>query len=123
MKGPRPRLLGVDRMQSVDMEVSGSRVTIDFTRTGLNVETLMERAQEVLPLLHALLSADDTWIKLTGGDLAARERGFLAMNMICQAATQSATKRAELLRTIADGSQSISDHGFPEFEDGQSLDV
>lgn len=113
----------MDRMQSVDMEVSGSRVTIDFTRTGLNVETLMERAQQVLPLLHALLSADDTWTKLTGGDLAARERGFLAMNMICQAATQSATKRAELLRTIADGSQSISDHGFPEFEDGQSLDV
>lgn len=34
-------------MQNVDMEVSGSRATIDFARTGLNVETLMERAQEV----------------------------------------------------------------------------
>ena len=110
-------------MQNVDMEVCGSRVTIDFARTGLNVETLMDRAQEVLPLLHALLSADDTWLKLAGDDLAARERGCLAMNMMCQGATQSATKRAELLRAIADGSESISDHGFPEFEDGQSLDV
>ena len=110
-------------MQNVDMEVSGSRVIIDFTRTGMNMETLMERVQEVLPLLYALLSADDTWLKLAGDDLVARERGCLAMNMMCQGATQSATKRAELLREIAGGSKSISDHGFPEFEEGQSLYV
>lgn len=105
------------------MEVAGSRVVIDFARTGLNVETLMDRAQEVLPLLYALMLADDTWLKLTGDDLAARERGCLAMNMICQGATQSATNCAELLMAIADGSETIADHGFPEFEDGQSLDV
>jgi hypothetical protein len=110
-------------MQNVDMEVAGSRVTIDFTRTRLNVETRMDRAQEVLPLTYALLSADDTWLKLTGDDLAARAHGCLAMNMICEGATQSATKRAELLMAIADGSEAIADHGFPEFEDGHSLDV
>ena len=110
-------------MQNVDMEVSGSRVIIDFSRTGLSVETLMSRAQEVLPLLYALLSADDIWFKLEGDDLAARERGCLAMNMMCQSAMHSATKRAELLRVIADGSRSVRDQGFPEFEDGHSLDV
>jgi len=110
-------------MQNVDLEVAGSRVTIDFARTGLSVETLGDRAREVLPLLHALIAADDTWLKLTGDNLAARERGCLAMNMMCQGATLSATKRAELLRAIADGSESIADHGFPEFEGRQSLDV
>lgn len=110
-------------MEDVDIEVAGSRVTIDFARAGLNMETLGERAREVLPLLKALLSADDAWLSLSGEELSARERGCLAMNMMCQGATQSATKRAELLQAIADGRESIADHGFPEFEGGQSLDV
>lgn len=110
-------------MKDVDVEVAGSRLAIDFGRTGLNVETLEERVQQVLPLLHALLSADDAWLKLSGEDLASRARGCMAINMKCQAATQLATKRAELLLAIADGSESIADYGFPEFEGGQSLDV
>ena len=110
-------------MKDVDLEVAGSRVAIDFGRTGLNTETLEQRAREILPLLLAMVSADDAWLRLTGRELTARERGCLAMNMMCQSATQSATKRAELLQAIADGSESIADHGFPEFADGQFLNV
>lgn len=54
MRVPLWILRGWD-MKDVDIEVGGSRVIIDFGRTGLNTESLAERAKEVLPLLHALL--------------------------------------------------------------------
>ncbi|PKQ10556.1 MAG: hypothetical protein CVT70_19005 [Alphaproteobacteria bacterium HGW-Alphaproteobacteria-1] len=110
-------------MRDIDMEVTDARVIIDFARTGLTTETLVARVREVLPLLCALLSADDAFFKLSEDELAVRERGYLAINMMCQGATQKATSWAELLQAIADGSESIADHGFPEFEGGQSLDV
>lgn len=110
-------------MQDIDVNVTGSRVAIDFARTDLNTETLSDRLHEVLPLLYALLSADDAWFKLTDTERALRDRGILATNMICQGATQNAIQWAELLNSIVDGSESIANHGFPEFESGRSIDV
>jgi hypothetical protein len=110
-------------MRDIELKVNGARVTIDFTHANLSTETLLERAEEILPLLSSLIEADDACLKLTSGDLANRLRGCLAMNMMCQHATQKAIEQAILLRKIADGSEAIADHGFPEFSDGQSLDV
>ena len=67
------------------------------------------------PLLLSLVSADDTWLKLTEEEQISRERAYQAMNMMCQAATLIAADRGVLLKSISDGKESIADHGFPEF--------
>ncbi|OOY04578.1 hypothetical protein BMI87_10165 [Thioclava sp. F28-4] len=110
-------------VKKVDLEVTGSRLVIDFKRTDLSTETLLERAEEVLPLLIALISADDTLCRLTDEEFAERDRAWQAMDLMCQAATQSATRRAELLEAIASGKESIAAHGFPEFSGEKSVDV
>ncbi len=102
-------------MQELSIKVVGSCVTIDFSDTHLNTETLADRAREVAPLLLSLVSADDTWLKLTEEEQNSRERAYQAMNMMCQAATLNAANRGELLKSISDGKESIADHGFPEF--------
>lgn len=106
-------------MLDVDIEVTGSCITIDFGRTGLHIATLKHRAEEVLPLLFSLVSADDTWLNLSEEEQLSRTRAWLAMDMMCQAATLNATRGAELLGSIAGGEESIADHGFPEFASGQ----
>lgn len=106
-------------MKDVHVEVTGARVTIDFAHACLNTDTLSVRVREVLPLLKALLSADDAWLKLSSVGLETRQRACLAMDMMCQAATQSATNRAKLLEAVANGSESIANQGFPEFDPEQ----
>lgn len=110
-------------MQGIVTSHEGSRVTIDFGSSGLNCETLRERVDEVVPLLHALLYADGVLSELPTEDLSERMIGYLAMDMVCQAAIQRAIAQAAVLREIADGSASIADHGFPEFEGGMPTDV
>jgi hypothetical protein len=97
--------------------VSGSQITIDFANTSLDLKTLLERTEEMLPLLHALISADEAWFKLNNNEKVLRGRGYVTMNMLCQSATQIATEKAKLLKAIADGSELIEDHGFPEYDD------
>lgn len=110
-------------MRGVAVEVVGSRVVLDFSGTDLCVETLTERTHEILPLLYALMLADSCWLKLSDDELDTRGRGCAAINMMCQQATINATKMADLLRAIADGSETIADHGFPEFGGVSALDV
>lgn len=110
-------------MQGVSTSVQGACLTIDFSGSGLNLETLQERASEVLPLLHALLSADTVLSRLDVDTLEKRGRGFLAIDMMCQGAIHEACGQAELLMDIATGTASVAHHGFPEFADGRSLDV
>lgn len=110
-------------MEDVYVEVAGTRVTIDFASLCLNTETLTERVSEILPLLKALIYADDAWLNLSGVELATRERACIAMDMMCQEATQSATNRAKLLEAVANGSESIANHGFRDLDFGQDLSV
>jgi hypothetical protein len=104
-------------MQDIDININGTRVTIDFSHSGLSASTLDERLADVIPLLCALLSADDTWIELNADEVASRNRGCIAINMLCQASINNAKKYAELLQKIANGRELISNHGFPEFSD------
>jgi hypothetical protein len=104
-------------IQGVSIMVAGSQITLDFTATCLNLKTLLERTEEILPLLHALVSADDTWFDLTNSEILLRGRAYVTMNMLCQSAMQIATQKARLLKSIADGSEKIADHGFPEFDE------
>lgn len=110
-------------MQDIDLKVTGATVTIDFGRAAINVETLEERTHEVLSLLSNLLLADSVWQNLTDSEREGRLNAWAAMGMMVQSDLQTANKRAKLLVAIADGSESISNHGFPEFQDGQLLDV
>lgn len=110
-------------MQDINIEVAEDRVIIHLGEAGLNNQSIVQRVDEILPLLRALLSADDAFVKLSEEEFFERDRGCMAVNMRCQFSIQEATRQAELLKAIADGSESISDHGFPEFEGDQTLDV
>jgi hypothetical protein len=109
-------------MPDVDLEVSGKRVVIDFRRLAPGSEALAERVRDVLPVLIALVSADSAWRSLTEEERRLRANARSAIDMKTQATLLFAQAQAELLVAIIDGSESIADHGFPEFLDGQSQD-
>lgn len=110
-------------MQEINIEVAEDRLVIHLGQIGLNNKSLMQRVDEVLPLLRALVSADHASEKLSEEEFFERGRGCMAISMRCQFLIQEATRQAELLRKIADGSETISDHGFPEFDGGPIIDV
>lgn len=110
-------------MKNTILVATDGCVTIDFRDAEINESTLTQRTEEVLPLLHALILADQNFQKLSERDYSERGRAYMAMNMLCQFTVQKAIKQADLLRAIVDGSESISDHGFPEFDGDRVIDV
>lgn len=110
-------------MQDVDLKVIGPRVTLDFGRTKLNSNSLEERSRELLPLLFSLVSADSAWANRSVDEQDRYHQAYNAQNMVYQAALYATMQRAGLLIAIADGSESIADHGFPEFQENREFDV
>lgn len=104
------------------LEVTGMRVVIDLGHLATDSEAFFERVQDVLPILVALVSADGAWQGLTHEDRHRRAPASMAMEMKSQAALLAAKVQAELQVAIIEGRQFIADHGFPEFQDGRSLD-
>jgi hypothetical protein len=113
----------VTDMEDIRFEVDGPRLIVDFSQTGLSLETVEDRARDVFPLLAALLAADGVWQNLTASDQQERLRGYAAMNMVCQARIIAAVRQAELLAAITAGDASIADHGFPEFQNGDETAI
>ncbi|PZQ96113.1 MAG: hypothetical protein DI533_16870 [Cereibacter sphaeroides] len=110
-------------MHDIDIEISSYRLTLDFSRTGLSVVSLADRANEVLPLLYALVLADDAKSSLSDEQFADRQTGCMAMDLMCQAAIRGATGRAAMLLAVTEGTASISELGFPEFEGDAPIEV
>lgn len=110
-------------MHDIDIDVTNSHVTIDFSRTGIKTDTLAERTQEIIPVLRAFLAANDAWLSLTDDDLAIRGRGCMAVNIMYQGAIQNATRWADPLMAVAVDIESVASHGFAEFEGDTYLDV
>ncbi|MGB0843301.1 MAG: hypothetical protein ACPGVN_00990 [Alphaproteobacteria bacterium] len=105
------------------VETNGPCLTIDLSATGLDLSNLSERAELLVPLLYALLAADTQLAACTASERQAVLRGFMAKDLSCQMTIYTAVTQANLLRDIAAGDEHIADHGFPEFSDGQSIDV
>lgn len=110
-------------MQGISTSINGPQLTVDFSEAKLDLSSLGERIEEILPLLYALLAADTALSTLNGDEVETRGRGFLAIDAMCQVAIWNAQEKAELLREIAKGEASIANHGFPEFAEGRSVDV
>lgn len=102
--------------KEVELSVSGSIVNINLGDIARDVD-VEGRVKEVLPLLVSLLRADRAWLSLTEQEQISRFRARAAADLGVQAVLSIALARANVLGAIIDGSESIADHGFPEFLD------
>jgi hypothetical protein len=100
----------------IDLRQEGLLLTLDFYAVGLDEATVSDLAEEFIPILEARSRALLAFEQLEGSELAKRQSGILAQNMICQASMNAALGQYELLEQIILGEAKIADHGFPEFQ-------
>ena len=103
-------------MDDFELEVNGTRVVIDFARCACDAEAFADRIKDILPILRALVTADNSWHRLTDDERSYRQRSRLAMEMKLQAYLLATKRQADLVAAVIEGSESISSNGFPEFE-------
>lgn len=104
-------------MVEINCRIDGTSVTLDCAPSDLDPVNIEDRIQQVLPLLKRLLDADVAFGTLPEPILEKRYRGIAAQSMKVEAAILSTVLQAELLASVIAGRESISDHGFPEFDD------
>ena len=107
-----------EHMQNIEVEIEGSCIRIDLGEAELDSECLEGRVREILPFLSNLLSADGVWNALSDREQESRFAAYNAQNLICMASLHSAIRHSELLIAVTNGTESIGDHGFPEFASG-----
>lgn len=104
-------------MVEIGLKVEGRTALLDFGSISLGPEEVEDRLRQLLPILEHLLDADVSKMLLTEEQLRTRFRAFLAQEVVVDAGLWSVRQNALLLGRIITGSESIADHGFPEFAD------
>jgi hypothetical protein len=97
--------------------MEGQSARLDFGPMALEPEDIERRVRQILPIVERLLAAEVTKMSLDDSTLQKRFRGIAAQDMVVDAAIWATALQAELLMDIVSGSESIADHGFPEFSD------
>lgn len=104
-------------MVEISLRIEGTKAVLDCGLITLTPGQIEERVRQITHLLERLLEADIALMSLSDPMAESRMRGIAAQNMMMDAAISSATVRAELLKDIISGRESIANHGFPEFVD------
>ncbi|WP_123876559.1 hypothetical protein [Fuscovulum blasticum] len=113
----RVREVFVNSPSDVSVEVRDRTVKLNFGAGVGLPETLEGRIRDLIPLLLSLLEADDRWSRLSDDAKASRLQAGAAQGLRFDMALAAALRQAELLVAIVDGTESIANHGFPEFAD------
>lgn len=86
-------------------------------------DALSEVLGELLPIMSKILEIEILWQSLKHEERVLLIRSHLAMSMKVRGRLAAALKEAENHFFVISGVECISDHGFPEFANGESHDV
>jgi hypothetical protein len=82
-----------------------------------NGELINVRLDEVMTLLSEIVSSDEAASKLSDVELTRLQPGLAALELKYKILVHQATQQATAAKSIAEGRDTISQHGFPEFDD------
>jgi hypothetical protein len=101
---------------SIDAEENQLSLKINNFRPESS-ELINIRLEEVLELLNEIVASDDAASKLTSAELTRLQPGLAALELKYKIFIHQAAQQAAAARSIAEGRDTISQHGFPEFDD------
>jgi len=102
-------------MPSTAISVSQDRIEFRFSDLDATEDDLRHRAEDLVPLLTALLEADAAFNRATDTEKEHRIAGFLSLNLMCKALIDQARQKGRNLEMIASGGAQPGEFGFPEF--------
>jgi hypothetical protein len=100
---------------SVNIEPQTLSLTVsDFSEE--IAQRISKRLVDLKPLLEEILRFDDTTSDLSDDEFGKRRAACAAMDLKFQLMLSLASDQARLAREIAEGTERIADHGYPEFD-------
>ena len=110
------------RKQTMNFEIS---IKSEDTQISLEISNfrpengalISVRVEEVMTLLSEILSSDEAASKLSDDELTRLQPGLAALELKYKILVHQATQQATAAKSIAEGRSTISQHGFPEFDD------
>jgi len=105
------------------IEIDNGIVQISLPLNHASEDTVRSRIQQVIPILQQLISSDVAVETRSYEEQIEKKSAVLALDLSCQAHLYKAQICAERIRSIAEGKESISQYGFPEFgSNGEKYD-
>jgi hypothetical protein len=99
----------VKTSEKISLEISG------FSQA--QTEAIEARVLEILKVVQEIIKFDSIYDELPYDETSNRQIACQAVNLKYQIALETAKTLATLCRDVAEGSEKIEDHGFPEFSD------
>ena len=103
------------------------KLTIDAEEEALSLKVsgfdtkgralIQARLAEVAELLEEILSSDEAANRLTDAELTRLEPGLAALELKYKILLHQAGELAQAAKGIAQGHETLSQHGFPELDD------
>ncbi|MDO6799721.1 hypothetical protein [Shimia thalassica] len=81
------------------------------------IENAYTRFEEIRGLVGELIAIEQALLSISDGEYENRFKAIQAMELKLQITLSSATEQAQICREIVLGLESISQQGFPEFQE------
>lgn len=104
----------------VDIDVTRKDDVISLTVSGFPKDVgkkVEDRVAQLRHVLSEIVAAETAFDTVVDHVPDTRIQAYQAIELKYQMTLQAAAQYATLARCIADGSEAIEDHGFPEFAD------
>lgn len=101
------------------IKITDENNSISLTISNFEVERaelVKERLMEIEVILGEILQFDEEISQLPQAKFLTLQSALAAMDLKYQAVLHAAKLNACAAKNVANGTESISDHGFPEFE-------
>ena len=101
---------------SIDAEADALSLKISNFKAE-NRELIAVRLAEVADLLNEIITSDEVAGTLTDAELARLQPSLAALELKYKMLLHQAAQQALAAKSIAEGRDTISQHGFPELDD------
>jgi len=82
-----------------------------------SAELVKARLTEIADVLNEILASDEAAAALTEAEQSRLHPALTALELKYKLLLQQAVHQAKAAKSVAEGQETISQHGFPEFDD------
>lgn len=107
---------------NLKVQIDGYVVSIDLSEFPIDQSTLLERIEEITPILASILTADLARSRLDDDLYEKLMSAIMAKDLTYQIILYRAKLEAEAMLAITEQRLRASDVGFPEFDGSINLD-
>jgi hypothetical protein len=102
----------------LSIDAKADQLSLNISRFEADsAELVKARLTEIADVLNEILASDEAAAALTEAEQSRLHPALTALELKYKLLLQQAVHQAKAAKSVAEGQETISQHGFPEFDD------